>query len=186
MLPLLNTRSNYVLRLWHYDSNLQRTSVVATSPVLTFKNPNEPTNAHLSLTQDPSEMRVRNTIIKLDVYMLTYGQVMWTTRDQLDSVVLLGTQPGNYYTTFTASSDPQTYTIDDMCDKPANDKKSWRDPGYFHDVVLTGLQPSTRYYYKYGSMINNSWSVEQSFVSSPGKFYSYGSTCFRQSYSHSY
>jgi hypothetical protein len=93
---------------------------------------------------------------------------MWTTRDPLDSVVYVGTQPGIYYTTFTGSN-PQTYTIDDMCDKPANDKKSWRDPGYFHDVVLTGLQASTRYYYKYGSTANNSLSAEQSFVSSPGK-----------------
>jgi hypothetical protein len=150
VLPLLNTRSNYLLRLWHYDSNTQQTAVVATSPVLTFKNPNEPTNAHLALTQNPSEMRV-----------------MWTTRDPLDSVVYVGTQPGIYYTTFTGSN-PQTYTIDDMCDKPANDKKSWRDPGYFHDVVLTGLQASTRYYYKYGSTANNSLSAEQSFVSSPG------------------
>jgi hypothetical protein len=58
VLPLLNTRSNYLLRLWHYDSNTQQTAVVATSPVLTFKNPNEPTNAHLALTQNPSEMRV--------------------------------------------------------------------------------------------------------------------------------
>lgn len=93
---------------------------------------------------------------------------MWTTRDPVDSVVYVGTQPGIYTSTFTGSS-PQTYTIDDMCDRPANEKKNWRDPGYFHDVVLTGLQPSTRYYYKYGSAANISMTAEQSFVSSPGE-----------------
>ena len=44
----------------------------------------------------------------------------------------------------------KTYTADDMCAAPANSAQ-FVDPGFIHDVLLTNLEPGTRYYYSYGS-----------------------------------
>ncbi|XVE99859.1 hypothetical protein REPUB_Repub03eG0237800 [Reevesia pubescens] len=48
-----------------------------------------------------------------------------------------------------------TFSQDDMCSSivlpsPAKDF-GWHDPGYIHTAVMTGLQPSSSSYYKYGS-----------------------------------
>ena len=40
----------------------------------------------------------------------------------------------------------QTYTAEDFCSLQGK----FIDPGYIHDVLLTGLQPSTVYYYSCG------------------------------------
>ena len=44
----------------------------------------------------------------------------------------------------------KTYTAADMCAAPANSAQ-FVDPGFIHDVLLTNLEPGTRYYYSYGS-----------------------------------
>ena len=44
----------------------------------------------------------------------------------------------------------KTYTAADMCTAPANSAQ-FVDPGFIHDVLLTNLEPGTRYYYSYGS-----------------------------------
>jgi len=42
-----------------------------------------------------------------------------------------------------------TYQASDMCEQNANTTGFW-DPGYIYDVVLTDLEPNTRYYYSCG------------------------------------
>ena len=45
-----------------------------------------------------------------------------------------------------------TYKASDMCEAPANDNTTWFwDPGYIYDVLLTDLDPNTRYYYSCGT-----------------------------------
>ena len=64
-----------------------------------------------------------------------------------------------------------------MCRHPAN---LFIHPGYMHDVLLTALEPNTRYCYCHGSP-GFKYSQEQSFVSAikpgsdtPFKFVAYG------------
>ena len=44
----------------------------------------------------------------------------------------------------------KTYKASDMCEAPANTTGFW-DPGYIYDVLLTDLEPNTRYYYSCGT-----------------------------------
>ena len=43
-----------------------------------------------------------------------------------------------------------TYQASDMCTPNANTTGFWY-PGHIYDVVLTGLEPNTRYYYSCGT-----------------------------------
>lgn len=51
---------------------------------------------------------------------------------------------------FTATGTSKTYQKTDMCGPPAS-LNGFSSPGYIHDVLLTGLTPSTQYFYSYGS-----------------------------------
>lgn len=56
------------------------------------------------------------------------------------------------------------YEREHMCDAPANQSVGWRDPGFIHDALITGLEKGRRYYYKVGND-NGGWSATHSFVS---------------------
>jgi acid phosphatase type 7 len=43
----------------------------------------------------------------------------------------------------------------------------WMDPGIFHAVVLKGLTPGQRYFYKYGSPETGEYSDEFDFLAAP-------------------
>lgn len=62
-----------------------------------------------------------------------------------------------------------TFTQDDMCGStitsPAKDF-GWHDPGYIHSAVMTGLEPSTTFSYKYGSD-SVGWSDQIQFRTPP-------------------
>eukprot|EP01132_Coremiostelium_polycephalum_P000616 gene616-765_t len=146
--PLLNVRSDYIFRIWT-PGTTQPTisittnvtlSIAATSNVVTFQNPNEPGKAYLSMTNDTSEMRLNFVSGTDDTPMVFYG----TDSSNLDNFV-------------TGTS--VTYSIDQMCGYPANSTNYFKDPGYTHDVVMTGLQPLTTYYYYYGSKADGFSSV---------------------------
>jgi hypothetical protein len=92
---------------------------------------------HLALTCDPTEM-----------------VVMWVTAEIQDSVVKYGLNSQNYV--FSANGTLSTYDVG---------VDGWK--GYVHTVMLTGLQPSTKYYYIAGSVNQNNWSQEFSFTTAP-------------------
>eukprot|EP00743_Colponemidia_sp_Colp-15_P000782 GILK01000863.1.p1 GENE.GILK01000863.1~~GILK01000863.1.p1 ORF type:complete len:414 (+),score=60.05 GILK01000863.1:941-2182(+) len=77
----------------------------------------------------------------------------------------LGVQPGVYFSNFTGIS--YTYDIQSMCEAPANQTENFISPGQINDVLLSDLQPLTRYYYRYGNPVTG-WSAEKSFLSAPG------------------
>lgn len=52
---------------------------------------------------------------------------------------------------FRATGTSKTYQRSDMCGPPASLWICFRNPGYIHDVLLTGLTPSIQYFYSYGS-----------------------------------
>ena len=57
----------------------------------------------------------------------------------------------------------KTYKGSDMCEPLANTTGFW-DPGYLYDVLLTDLEPNTRYFYSCGSeeVRDNSISINYS------------------------
>jgi len=67
-----------------------------------------------------------------------------------------------------ASGNSTTYSAADMCHAPANvtAQQLFRDPGYMHKVILSGLQHATRYYYQFGND-DDGWSKIFSFRSRP-------------------
>ncbi|PKA56335.1 putative inactive purple acid phosphatase 24 [Apostasia shenzhenica] len=67
----------------------------------------------------------------------------------------------------STDSEVSTFRQDDMCSElsPAKDF-GWHDPGYIHTAIMTGLQPSTSYFYKYGSD-SVGWSKDINFRTPP-------------------
>ena len=57
---------------------------------------------------------------------------------------------GSYEHNATGSS--STYTREEMCGAPANTTGGMQ-PGWLQAAVMSGLEPSTRYYYQYGDEV---------------------------------
>jgi len=105
----------------------------------------KPTQGHLALTGDPTQMIV-----------------MWVTNSTTVPVVQYGTSGLSASTTGTTT----TYKITDMCDKPATNASYWIDPGQIHKVLLTGLTPATGYQYRFGND-QDGWSDTMTFTTAP-------------------
>ncbi|KAL2898499.1 putative inactive purple acid phosphatase 27 [Bienertia sinuspersici] len=79
------------------------------------------------------------------------------------------TQEVQYGNGQSVKSAVATFTQDDMCGNlvksPAEDF-GWHDPGYIHSTVITGLKPSTNFFYKYGSA-KVGWSDDIPFRTPP-------------------
>jgi hypothetical protein len=142
---MTNMRSNFQFR---YIANDTAYVVLAESPVGTWAA-GQAIQVHVSRTLDASQMLAS-----------------WNSDNQRDTPqVRWGTRSGSYTNTVNGTS--HTYSARDMCNAPATTVSfsQFRDPGFFHDALMTGLTPSTRYYYQVGQ--NGGWSKEFSFVSAP-------------------
>ncbi|KAK3740335.1 hypothetical protein QZH41_009414, partial [Actinostola sp. cb2023] len=127
---LFNMRVDCELRYFHSDGH--HAYLGARSNVVRFKGGAvEPLQGHLALTGKPSEMRV-----------------MWTSGTDSMPVVLYGINQTSL--TFKSRGNSSTYNTQDMCGKPASGI-GFKDPGYVHDVLLTGLKPGVRYFFQFGS-----------------------------------
>ncbi|KAM9958260.1 hypothetical protein ACTFIW_001121 [Dictyostelium discoideum] len=156
-LPLLNVRSDYIFRIWSPVVNSSSPilnifpnvtlTLLATSTAVTFKNPNAPDKSSLAFTNSTSEMRL-----------------MWISGTNDSPICYYSSDPNSLSNSVTGIT--VTYAISDMCASPANDTNYFRNPGYIHDVVMTGLLPNTTYYYYFGSE-NDGMSAIQSFLSPP-------------------
>ena len=94
---LLNIRQDYIFRYFQQDDSY---ILAATSNVVSFNNPNEPTQGHIAVTGDATEMRV-----------------MWVTNSSAETpVVEFGVTPdlGSL-----ASGTSTTYYGSSMCAAPA-------------------------------------------------------------------
>eukprot|EP01102_Stenamoeba_stenopodia_P018701 TRINITY_DN690_c0_g1_i1.p1 TRINITY_DN690_c0_g1~~TRINITY_DN690_c0_g1_i1.p1 ORF type:complete len:567 (+),score=113.94 TRINITY_DN690_c0_g1_i1:106-1806(+) len=142
---LVNMRKDYGFAVW----GNQGKEVIAVSNAVSFENINEPLQGHLALTNDPTQVIV-----------------MWVTAEnETVPTVEFGTASGAYTNSATGIS--YTYTIEQMCTAPANTTEGWQDPGFIHEVLITGLSTSTMYYYRFGNATTG-WSPEYSFITSPG------------------
>jgi len=130
---LFNLRTECEFRYYRNEVGGEYTALVARSNLVTFKGgPDQPQHGHLSLTNDPSQMRVMWISGNGDAPTVWYG----SAKNKLD---------------FKASATTKTYKREDMCAFPATSVFAFVDPGLIHDALLTGLKPGLRYYYRFGS-----------------------------------
>ena len=117
----------------YYSNDTKCATLLGRSNVLKFVGgANQPTQGHIALTGNPSEMRVQ-----------------WTSGTQATPTVRYGTSADQLNQIATGLS--RTYKASDMCARPASDPRNFVDPGFLHDVLLTNLIPNTTIYYQYGS-----------------------------------
>ncbi|KAL6853503.1 hypothetical protein ACP4OV_019532 [Aristida adscensionis] len=114
---------------------------------LRFANPASPLYGHLSSTDSTA----------------TSMRLTWVSGDGRPQQV-------QYAGGKSATSQVATFTQKDMCSIavlpcPAKDF-GWHDPGYIHSAVMTGLQPSQTYTYRYGSD-SVGWSDKINFRTPP-------------------
>jgi hypothetical protein len=141
-LPLVNMREPYEFRLFrgnHMPFNvsaqgkklckLDTSHRLYISERVSFKNFNDPTQVHLSLSSETEEMNV-----------------MFVTRDPIQSYVRYGRNRKELDLQGKALS--LTYHRSDMCDHPANSSRGWREPGYIHTAVMKDLDSGQVYYYQ--------------------------------------
>uniref|UniRef100_A0A7R9UZ11 Purple acid phosphatase n=1 Tax=Chlamydomonas euryale TaxID=1486919 RepID=A0A7R9UZ11_9CHLO len=120
--------------------------VAVAEATIRVQNPNEPLQAHLALTADPSEMMVQ-----------------WTSHNASSPLVRWGASPGRLDLEARAESD--AYSDKDMCGGTAT-SNGWVHSGTQHWAVLRGLERGRRYYYSFGDA---AWgfSAPASFVAAP-------------------
>lgn len=113
-------------------------------------HPDAPKQGHLAYLNDPTTMMVQ--------YVSGAASPAPSVR--------LGPSAQQLTTVFHGTS--KTYTNADLCHDPANSTaQQWfRNPGFMHSVLLTGLVPDAVYYYQYGNDAAG-WSPLFSFRAAP-------------------
>eukprot|EP01084_Bolivina_argentea_P038028 70317_1 len=141
-----NMRDNFEIRYFLDNGNgtvyFQSSSNVATV------NPKQPLQGHISLTANsPNEMQIR-----------------WVSALVTNPQVYIGLNSNKYTKLYNASF--YTYDTSNFCGGSASivSPTLFRDPGYFYTVIVSELNPNTKYYYKFGS--NDMWSDEHKFITS--------------------
>lgn len=131
-----------------FEGTIEVPKVVATSLTVTFIGTDLPLRGHITRTEDPSQMRA-----------------VWNSRfADSDAAVQWGTKSGVY--TGSGSAEFGTYTQDDLCGGNAAGF-GWFPPHWWMYALMKDLEPSTVYFYRYGSDTHG-WSEEYSFLSAPG------------------
>jgi len=127
---LLNQRAPW--RLAYFTGGLDSPVMRAISNPIPFDNFDLPLQIHLALRRDPTQMVVSWNTLRSTAPAVRYG----LAKDALNH---------------TASASlvlTSTYSAKDMCGPPAT-KVGFNTPvGLLHSALLTGLRPSTRYYYQ--------------------------------------
>lgn len=130
---VVNIRSDYIFAL--VQGNAQYPQVVAISNKVSFARPNEPLQAHLSLTHLPTQMRIT-----------------WVSGANLSypATARWGENP-EFLTWEVVSDEARTYRADQMCPHTPASTLGYRDPGVTYSALMSGLKPGVRYFYAFGS-----------------------------------
>eukprot|EP00899_Mesostigma_viride_P010311 jgi/Mesvir1/19281/Mv10357-RA.1 len=148
---LIDMRCDYLFGYYAFDLDTASWRLAAESNPVRIKRVSAQ-HGRLSLTGNAGEMAVT-----------------WTSAssDAVDAVVIYGTSSGSYSHSQKGSTF-RTYAAEDLCASPANiSAQRWfRHPGYFHTIVLKGLTPGTRYFYRYGAA-HGELAQEASFMTPP-------------------
>lgn len=142
-IPLVNLRFDYQFRVFRWtqdevdpnrldfdDNPLPGTRHrLAISDRVRFAGAAAPEQIHLSYADEVSSMRV-----------------LFITGDNSECFVKFGLDSERLDR--TVKTEVRRYEISDMCDSPANSSYGWRDPGFIHDGLMTGLRSGKKYYYQ--------------------------------------
>ncbi|XP_076939504.1 putative inactive purple acid phosphatase 27 [Bidens hawaiensis] len=141
---VINIRTS--IQFVFFGAGFQVPCVLAKSSVLEFENPKKPLYGHLSSVDSTG----------------TSMRLTWVSGDK-------NPQQVQYANGKSQASHVTTFTQQNMCTSglpsPAKDF-GWHDPGYIHSAVMTGLKPSTRFSYRYGSN-SAGWSPRINFNTPP-------------------
>ena len=140
---LTNLRTNCEMRYFRYISKEMQEFVTRSNIVIFEGGPEQPLQIHLALTGDPTEMRV-----------------MWVSGTDETPLVNFTMDSQSQRGTVVAGTS-RTYKATDLCFLNG----VFINPGYIHDVLLTGLEPSTTYHYSCG--IEGHMSEMRSFKTAP-------------------
>lgn len=120
--------------------------VLRRSGPVSFANPSMPLYGHLSSIDSTG----------------TSMRITWVSGDNASQLVQYGDEK-------SVQAQVTTFTKNNMCSgtlpSPAKDF-GWHDPGYIHSAVMSGLQPSESYTYRYGSD-SVGWSGQAEFRTPP-------------------
>ncbi|TYZ54586.1 hypothetical protein PybrP1_009050, partial [[Pythium] brassicae (nom. inval.)] len=152
-------RCTYVVK---YFAAARGAQPAAELRVSTRDAPSAPKHGHLAFSARDDEM-----------------VVMFNSASRRTPRVRFGVRPE--LLALEASGASTTYAAADMCHEPATttSQLAFRDPGFMHTVVLSGLLPDQLYFYRFGNDADG-WSRVQSFRSKPppgartAKFIAYG------------
>lgn len=149
---VMNLRTPIEFRYFSKNTSCTNTpastwSLVTISPPVNPVDVNEPTEIHIAVGES---------------YESIY--VMFVTNSPDIPTVFFGTDENNLLNSAQGTTD--YYTAEMMCGSPASTKQApyFSEPGHQHKVKLTGLKPSTKYYYKVGV---SSFSDVHSFITQP-------------------
>ncbi|KAH7415902.1 hypothetical protein KP509_14G065200 [Ceratopteris richardii] len=140
---ILNIRTDIKFVL--FTGGFSSPCVLAESKPLSFENPNQPLYGHLSVVGSSG------TSVKL----------RWVSGHADPQLV-------NYASGKFSQSTVTTFQKSDMCNGMLSSAADvgWHDPGFIHTAILTELEPSTSYTYKYGSD-KVGWSSDQALKTVP-------------------
>lgn len=110
-------------------------SLLATSPDVYPENVNEPTQVHIAIGNNSSQMIIN-----------------FVTNSGINSIPVVNWGLSESDLTNSATGSTTTYTASMMCSSPATSTASpyFSNPGFMHSVTITDLLPQTTYYYQVG------------------------------------
>lgn len=143
-------RCNYTAVYFNYDEMMDKYKPIAKVEAGMKERFETPKHGHLSLTDSESAIAI-----------------MFNSGSSKTPKVKYGDNPQSL--NFSAVGTTTTYGAHDLCHAPANilGQQSFRDPGYFHTVIMSDLKPDTYYYYQYGHEEERVWSHVRRFKSRP-------------------
>ncbi|KAG6630331.1 hypothetical protein CIPAW_13G010400 [Carya illinoinensis] len=123
--------------------------VLTRSNPLNFANANQPLYGHLSSIDSTG----------------TSMRLTWVSGDKAPQQVQYGDGKIQISQVTTFSQDDMKSLLDSAVPSPAKDF-GWHDPGFIHSAVMTGLWPSSSFFYRYGSD-SVGWSDQFQFKTPP-------------------
>ncbi|EKX49285.1 hypothetical protein GUITHDRAFT_162129 [Guillardia theta CCMP2712] len=109
----------------------------------------EPTQVRLSMTSEPTEMRVMWVSEACPGKPFGGAVVLFSEESCVSEA---GEEVPHCRYEHRVKPSFTTYTADDLCGAPANTERAqnFLDPGYIYDAVMTSLEPGRRYFYRVG------------------------------------
>lgn len=150
----------------HHDDRPVYTLLGTSEPLEMESARTIPTAIHLALGDNPSEMVVQFVGGNKDIHDIP------SDNEEGKPVAQFSKQQGGKDKEIQkASGTSHTYTVEDMCESPANitEVGKFQPPGMIHVVRLTDLEPNTVYEYKVGLTHGQgiTWSDSFVFTSAP-------------------